>query len=61
MDLSSLIDILCTGVNLKVSAIVVYDLASKVLDTEVIPQHNIAGLISSITLLVLFSQEKPLR
>ena len=61
MALPSLIDILCTGVSLKVSAIIVYDLATKVLDTEVIPQHNIADLISSITLLVLFSQEKPLR
>ena len=33
----------------------------KVLDKESLPQHNIAGLISGITFIVLFSQEKPLR
>ena len=33
---------------------------AKVLDTEIFPQHTIAGLISGITF-VLFSQEKPLR
>ena len=32
-----------------------------VLDTESFPQRNIAGLISAITFIVLFSQEKPLR
>ena len=37
-----------------------YDVAKKVLDTESFPQHNIAGLISAITFIVLFSQEKPL-
>ena len=61
MALPSLIDIICTGAGLKVSAIIVYDLATKVLDTEVIPQHNITDLISGITLLALFTQEKPLR
>ena len=40
---------------------IVYDVATKVLDTEIFPQGNIAGLISSITFIVLFSQEKPLR
>ena len=39
---------------------IVYDVVTKVLDTESFPQHNIAGLISGITF-VLFSQEKPLR
>ena len=40
---------------------IVYDMATKVLDTELFPQHSIAGLISGITFIVLFSQEKPLR
>ena len=40
---------------------IVYDVATKVLDTKSFPQHNIAGLISGITFIVLFSQEKPLR
>ena len=39
---------------------IVYDVAKKVLDTESFPQHSIAGLISDITFIVLFSQEKPL-
>ena len=39
---------------------IVYDVATKVLDTEISPQHNIADLISGITFIVLFSQEKPL-
>ena len=39
----------------------VYDVATKVLNTESFPQHSIAGLISGITFIVLFSQEKPLR
>ena len=34
--------------------------ATKVLDTKIFPQHNIAGLIFGITFIVLFSQEKPL-
>ena len=38
---------------------IVYNVATKVLDTEIFPQHDIAGLISGITF-VLFSQEKPL-
>ena len=33
---------------------IVYDVATKVLDTEPFPQHNIAGLISGITCIVLF-------
>ena len=37
------------------------DVVTKVLDTKSFPQHNIAGLISAITFIVLFSQDKPLR
>ena len=40
---------------------IVYAVATKVLDTEIFPQGNIAGLISGITFIVLLSQEKPLR
>ena len=40
---------------------IVYDVARMVLDTESFPQHNIAGLISGITFIVLISHEKPLR
>ena len=38
-----------------------YDEATKVLDTEYFPQHNIPGLISGITSIALLSQEKPLQ
>ena len=38
-----------------------YDVATKVLGTESFPQHNIVGLISGITFIILFSQEKRLR
>ena len=40
---------------------IVYDLATKVLDIETFPQHTIPDLISGITLIVSLSQEKPLR
>ena len=40
---------------------IVYDVATKVLDTESFPQQTIADLSSGITFIVLFSQEKPLR
>ena len=40
---------------------IVYDVATKVLDTEIFPQHTIADLISRITFIVLFSQEKVLQ
>ena len=33
---------------------IVYDVATKILDTEYFPQHNIASLISGITFIVLF-------
>ena len=51
----------CTVASLKVPAMIVYDMVMNVLDTKWFPQHNIAGLISGITFVVLFSQEKPLR
>ena len=40
---------------------IVYDVAMKVLDTESFPQHSIASLVSGITFIVWFSQDKPLR
>ena len=40
---------------------IVYDVVTMVFDTEIFPQQNIAGPISGITFIVLFSQEKPLR
>ena len=36
-------------------------MVTKVLDTEIFPDHNIAGLISDITFTALFSQEKRLQ
>ena len=39
---------------LKVPAMIVYDMVMHVLDTKWFPQHNIAGLISGITFIVLF-------
>ena len=45
---------------------VVYDVTAKVLifqglDTEIFPQHNIAGMISGTAFIVLFSREKPMK
>ena len=48
--LPGLINTLLTVASLKVPAMTVYDVATKVLDTEVFPQHNIADLNSGITL-----------
>ena len=56
MALPGLIDTLA---QLKVPAMIAYDVATKLLDTESFPQHNIAALISGITFIVLFSS-KPL-
>ena len=39
---------------------IVYDVATQVLDTELFPQHTIADLHPGIIFIVLFSQEKPL-
>ena len=60
MALPGLIDTLCTVANLKVPAMIVYDVATKVLGIEEFPQHNIAELSSGTTFIVLLSQEKPL-
>ena len=38
----------------------VFDVATKVPDTEKLPQHTIADLNSGITFVASFSQEKPL-
>ena len=38
---------------------IVYDMATKILVTEMFPQHTIADLISGITFIVLLSQEMP--
>ena len=51
----------CTVASLKVSAVIVYDVATEILDTGIFPQHTIADLNSEITFIVLFSQEKPIR
>ena len=59
--LLGLIDTLCLVATLRLPAMIVYDVATKVLGTEVFPQHNIADMNSRITFIVLFSQEKPLR
>ena len=56
-----LIDTLPTVASLKVPAMIVYDVATKVIGTEEFLQYNIAELNSGITFIVLFSQEKPLR
>ena len=42
-------------------AMIFYAGAAKVLNTETFPQHNITDLISRITFIALFSQEKPLQ
>ena len=60
MALPGLIDTLCTVASLKVPAMIVYDVATKILGTEVFPQHDIGYLNSGITF-VLFSQGKPVR
>ena len=40
---------------------IAYDVVTKILDTEKIPQYIMSDLNSGITFIVLFSQEKPLR
>ena len=61
MALPGSTDTLCTVASFKVPAKIVYDVATKVLDTEVFPRHNIADLNSDITFIVLLSQEEPWR
>ena len=40
---------------------IVFDAETKILDTEIFPQHTIADLNSGFTTIVLFNQEKPLQ
>ena len=40
---------------------IVYDVATKVFDTELFPQHTIAELLSGIKFIVLLIHEKPLQ
>ena len=61
VTLPGLIDTLCTVARLKVPAMIVFDVVTKVLGTEEFPQHNIAELNSGTTLIVLLSQEEPSR
>ena len=61
VTLPGLIDTLCTVARLKVPAMIVFDVVTKVLGTEGFPQHNIAELNSGTTLIVLLSQEEPSR
>ena len=61
MALPGLIDTLCTVASLNVPTMIIYDVATKLLGTEVFSQHNIADLSSGIIFIVFFSQEKPLR
>ena len=61
MAFPGLIGTLCTVASLRVPAMVVFDVATKVFGTEEFPQDNIAELNSRTKLIILFSQEKPLR
>ena len=56
MALPGLIDTLAVA-SLKVPVMIVYDVAMKVLDTKLFLQHNIAGLISGITVVLFQSGE----
>ena len=40
---------------------IIYDVTTRVLGTELFPKHDISDLNSGITFIVLFSQDKPLR
>ena len=40
---------------------IVFEVETKVLDTEIFPHHTITDLNSGITFIVLFSKDKPLR
>ena len=40
---------------------IVFEVETKVLDTEIFPKDTIDDLNPGITIVVLFSQEKPLR
>ena len=49
--------LVCTIASLKVPAMIVHDVAARVLDTKVFPQITIADLISGITLCFVQSGE----
>ena len=55
-----LIDTLLHIASLKVISMTTFEVKTKILDTEIFPQHTIADLNTGITFIVLFSQEKPL-
>ena len=57
VTLPGLVTLFCAVANLKTPAMIVYGMATKVLDTEIFPRHNIADLISVIMFIVLFSLE----
>ena len=40
---------------------IVYDVATKVFDTKMFPQHTFADLITAMASIDLLSQEKPLQ
>ena len=50
-----------TVASFKILSMIVFDVKTRVLDTEIIIQHNIADLNSGIIFTVLFGQEKPLQ
>ena len=45
---------------MKVLSVIVFDVDTKVFDTEIFPQHAISDLKSDITFTAFFSQEKNL-
>ena len=53
--------LICTVGSLKVPAVIGYDVATKVLDTNILSAQHRWHMISGITFIVLFSQEKLLR
>ena len=61
MALPGLIDTILHSCCLKVSAGIVFDVETRVLETETFPQYTINDLNSGITFIVLFSQEKLLQ
>ena len=61
LALADLIDTLCTVYSFSFPAMIVYNVVTRVLGTELFPQYDIAKLNSVITFTVLFSQGKPLR
>ena len=50
-----------TVISLKVLSLIIFEVETKILATEIFPQHTIAGLDTDITFIVLIGQEKPSR